>query len=265
MNHRMRLPETLLLIACLALALLACFAPPLAQPAHYHAFADQRSWRGVPFAMDVSSNLAFAVFGLAGLGRLWRRPATVPDSAQRPLAALFFAGLLLTAACSAWYHWQPDDAGLAVDRCGMVVAFAGLLGLAVAGRISGRAGVLLALSLLVLGPLSVWVWAASGNVLPWGVLQFGSMALLLGLAWLKPLPGALAVRWGMVILVYAAAKMLELADQALFTLAGQLISGHSLKHVVAALAAWPVISALGRLGQNAAGSAHPLRSLREPA
>jgi hypothetical protein len=37
----------------------------------------------------------------------------------KPETALFFTGLLLTAAASSWYHWQPDDAGLAVDRCGM--------------------------------------------------------------------------------------------------------------------------------------------------
>ena len=263
MSHPLRRSETRLLTACLAMVLLACLVPPLLQPANYHAFADQRSWLGVPFAMDVLSNLAFAGLGLAGLARLMHlygtEPATQPGSAQYPLAALFFGGLLITAACSAWYHWQPDDAGLAVDRYGMVLAFAGLLGLAVAGRISGRAGVLLALGLLLLGPLSVWVWAVSGNVLPWAVLQFGGLALLLVLARLKPLPGALAVRWGAVILLYVVAKVLEQADQMVFTLAGQVVSGHSLKHVVAALAAWPVISALGPLGQNAADSTHPLQ------
>lgn len=259
MSHPLSRSEIRLLTACLAMVLLACLAPPLPQPAHYHAFAAQRSWLGVPFAMDVLSNLAFAGFGLAGLARLMHLPATQPGSAQYPLAALFFGGLLITAACSAWYHWQPDDAGLAVDRLGMVLAFAGLLGLAVAGHISSRAGVLLALGLLVLGPFSVWVWAVSGNVLPWGVLQFGGMALLLALAWLKPLPGALAVRWGAVILLYAVAKLFELADSLVFELSGQLVSGHSLKHVLAALAAWPVIGALGPLGQNAADSAHPLQ------
>ena len=259
MTHPIRKPETLLLGSGLALLLLAWLAPPLAQPVHYHQFADQRSWLGLPFAMDVLSNLPFAGFGLAGLLCLRRLSATQLGAAQRSLATLFFGGLVLTAVCSAWYHWQPDDAGLAVDRIGMAVAFAGLLGLAVAGRMSVRAGVLTAVAVLLLGPFSVGVWAVSGNVLPWGVLQFGSLALLLVLAWLKPLPGALAVRWGVVILIYAVAKVLEQMDHAVFALAGQVVSGHSLKHVVAALVAWPVISALTRLGQNAADSAQPLQ------
>jgi hypothetical protein len=84
-------------------------------------------------------------------------------------------------------------------------------------------------------------------VLPWLVLQFGGMALILWLATRLPIPnakGALAIRWGVVILIYATAKVLELADHAVYDLTSQLISGHSLKHIVASCAAWPVVSAL---------------------
>lgn len=255
MNPPLRRSEICLLAAGLVLVLLAWLANPMAQPALYHVFADQRGWLGVPFAMDVLSNLPFAGFGLAGLLYLRRQRAARLDAVQLSLAALFFGGLLLTAVCSAWYHWQPDDAGLAVDRLGMATVFAGLLGLAVAGRISARAGALTALAALLLGPLSVWVWAVSGNVLPWGLMQFGGLALLLGLAWRKPLPGALAVRWGALILIYAVAKVLELSDAAVFEFSGQHVSGHTLKHVVASFVAWPVIAALGRLGQNATNKA----------
>lgn len=243
-------PERLLLGAVLVLLAVAIFGPSVAQPAHPHGFADQRLWWHIPFALDVLSNLPFALWGALGLGCVagwvWRSRALgqLRITAQHGLAALFFAGLLLTAAASAWYHWQPDDAGLLIDRLGMVVAFAGLLGLAAADRASARAGVLLGLVVLVLGPLSVWVWSASGNVLPWAVLQFGGMALVLWLACLKPLPGALAVRWGGVILMYAAAKLFEVADYEVYALTSHLISGHSLKHVVASCAAWPVVAAV---------------------
>jgi len=188
---------------------------------------------------------------LWGLHVLRRVPAAALGGTQRRLTALFFLGLLLTTAGSAWYHWSPDDAGLAVDRLGMVFAFAGLLGLGVASCISARAGNGLAWAILLLGPLSVWVWAQSGNLLPWALLQGGGMVLLVVLAWLRPLPGALAVRWGLVIGIYALAKGLELADHALFAFSAELVSGHSLKHLVGAFAAWPVIRALHLLGQNA--------------
>lgn len=243
--------EALLLGAVLLLSLVAVVAPPLAQQAHFHDFADQRTLLGLPCALDVLSNLPFALFGLLGLRVLRRVPAAALTAAQRRLAALFFAGLILTALCSAWYHWQPDNAGLVVDRLGMAVAFAGLLGLGVATHVSPRAAWGFAGAVLLFGPLSVGIWARSGNLLPWALLQGGGMVLLLVLAALKPLPGALALRGGAVIGIYAVAKALEQFDAAVFQWTGQWVSGHSLKHLVAAFAAWPVISALQALGQNA--------------
>lgn len=238
-------------LGVLALGLLAALLPSVAQAPHFHGFADQRGWLGIPCALDVLSNLPFALFGLLGLYTLQRVPAQALDQTQRRLVTLFFAGLILTALCSAWYHWHPDNAGLVVDRLGMTVAFAGLLGLGVATHIGARAGRAFALAVLLCGPLSVWVWVSSGNLLPWALLQGGGMVLLLGLAVVKPLPGALALRWGVVIAIYAVAKVLEQYDTAVFDVTGQLVSGHSLKHLVAAFAAWPVISALHALGQNA--------------
>ena len=51
-------------------------------------------------------------------------PPGALDATSRALAALFFGGLLCTAAGSALYHWQPEDAGLLWDRRGMVLPFA---------------------------------------------------------------------------------------------------------------------------------------------
>lgn len=241
--------ETLLLFATLALASVATVAPPLAQPAHFHDFADQRSWFGIPHALDVLSNVPFALFGLWGLRVLGR--ARSLDAASRGLGALFFGGLIATALASGWYHWAPMDAGLAADRLAMTVAFAGLLGLGVRTHISARAGLAFAAAVLLLGPVSVGVWAAQGNLLPWALLQGGGMALLLVLAWLRPQTGQLTLPWAAVIGVYVVAKVCELGDHAIYEATGQAVSGHSLKHLVAALAAWPVITALQALGQNA--------------
>jgi hypothetical protein len=239
--------EVALLGAVLALLAVALMAPAVAQSAHHHHFADQRAWGWIPFAADVLSNLPFLLWGVIGLRLLSQQARGVGHrtvAASCGLRGLFFAGLIVTALMSAVYHWQPDNAGLAFDRLGMVVAFAGLMGLSAAGRVSARAGELLALAVLLLGPLAVWVWSASGNVLPWAVLQFGGMGLVLCLAWLKPLPGALAIRWGWVIAIYVLAKGFEMADEAVFAATAQLVSGHSLKHVVASFAAWPVVFAM---------------------
>ncbi|MES2942218.1 MAG: hypothetical protein V4772_05030 [Pseudomonadota bacterium] len=237
--------ERMLLAFVLALLAAAIFGPFVAQSAHHHDFADRRVWGSIPFAMDVLSNLPFALWGALGLAcilSLFRQKPVF--TTQLALAALFFLGLLVTMAASSWYHWSPNDSGLAFDRLGMTLAFAGLLGLAAAGCISSRAGLSLAAGVLVFGTVSIWVWASNGNVLPWALLQFGGMAMVLWFAFVKALPGALAVRWGVVIAIYALAKLLELADHQIYDLTSHLVSGHSLKHVVASFAAWPVLAAL---------------------
>lgn len=250
--HSPRRREVALLLAVVLMVCLALTGPDLPQPTSFHNFADQRAWGSMPHAMDVLSNLPFAAWGVAGLWALARAVRLrAIGSVSAGLAALFFAGLVVTAGISAYYHWQPDNAGLVWDRGGMLLAFAGLLGLAAVQSVSQRAGIALAAAVLTLGPVSVQVWAVSGNLLPWGVLQMGGMALILALAWLQPaLPApGLQIRWTLVIALYALAKVLELADHAVFNLTGQLVSGHSLKHVVASLAAWPVVVAVLRAGR----------------
>ena len=246
--------EGVLLASCLGLLALALFGPAFAQPGRYHDFADQRALWGLPFAMDLLSNLPFALAGMLGAACLLAAPARSIGNVERAMAALFFAGLVLTAGASSWYHWQPDDAGLVVDRCGMAVAFAGLLGLAAAGRVSERAGAALGLAVLALAPPAILA-AGAGNVLPWAALQFGGMALVLWFALRAPRHAALDIRWSWVIVAYAVAKLFEINDAAVFQWTGHLVSGHTLKHVVAAFAAWPAIAAIGALRnsrQNAA-------------
>jgi hypothetical protein len=171
------------------------------------------------------------------------------------LAVLFFVGLVVTAACSSFYHVHPDNAGLAIDRLGIVVAFAGLTGLALADRVSGRAGWGVALGLLLLGPWSVAIWVQSGNLLPWAVLQGAGMLLVVVLSLRRPVVGAWGVSLGTVVALYALAKALEFYDREIFAWTLGTVSGHSLKHVAAALAAWPVIRAVYHHVRNTNGCA----------
>ncbi len=258
-------PETGLLAALALAVVLACFGPAVAQYADYHAFADQRTLWGLPFAMDVLSNAPFALLGAWGLLRLrnWQRPLArrvgyavqLPSDAQLPLGRLFFAGLLVTAVCSGYYHLQPDNTGLAVDRLGMLLPFAGLMGLATADRISARTGQWTAAAVLALGTVAVGVWALSGNLLPWSVLQGGGMLLIVCLALRRPLIGAWGVSLAAVIAWYVLAKLLELGDHHMLVWTDGAVSGHTLKHLAAAMAAWPVIRVMQN-GAYRAGPAH---------
>jgi hypothetical protein len=249
-----------LLFAFLALLLVAllCPAVPMTDAAA-SLFADGRAWHGLPNALDVLSNLPFLALGIWGLRRLHRldrsreraQPLAEPPANTLDCAWLFFAGLIATACGSIFFHLQPDDLRLAADRAGMTLAFAGLVGLAVCERVSQRAGWLAAWIVLGAGLLAVAVWHESANIVPWALVQFGGMALVLTLALARPMPEAAGLKLGWVVFFYALAKLFELGDHAIYEATAQLVSGHSLKHLTAALAALPVLQALRRLGPPA--------------
>lgn len=231
--------EKYLIGALLVLVLTALLAPAMPAAAwHIPHFVDDRTWLGVPNAGDVLSNLAFLAMGVWGTERLRaRRDAPVG-------ASWFFVGLILTCLGSGFYHLDPDaPQRLVADRLGMAVAFAGFLGIAASERISARAGEAVLVLTMIAGLLAAWV--ARENLTPWVVLQFGGMALAVGLAFTRPRPGALGVPLGGALFFYVLAKLLELGDVTLFEATGHIVSGHTLKHLAAALAAWPVIRALG--------------------
>jgi hypothetical protein len=254
--------ERLIAAAATALGALAIFGPHVAEPAGYYAFVDARVWHGVPNAGDVLSNLAFLVAGILGLVAL-RRAVPGLSNMERAMALLFFGGLAATTVCSSWYHLAPDEARLALDRSGMALAFAGLLGFAAASKVSERAAAALALGLLFATPWAVGK-AAHGELLPWAVLQFGGMLLLVAMATLRSLPASPQVNWLAVIAIYAMAKGCESADAVLFEATHHLASGHTLKHIVAACAALPVIVALHWHNRPAADRAWRFRIARSP-
>ena len=234
----LQLREKYLITALFVLGLAALFAPTLPAAAwpipHY---VDTRTCLGLPNAGDVLSNLAFLIMGVWGLARLHARN-------DAPVGArCFFVGLILTCIGSSYYHLDPDlSQRLIADRLGMAVAFAGFLGIAAGERVSVRAGRAVVMLVTVAGLLAAWV--ARDNLTPWVVVQFGGMALAVGLALVRPLPGALGVPLGGVLVFYVAAKLLELGDATMFEVTGHIVSGHTLKHLSAALAALPVIWAL---------------------
>lgn len=229
-----------LLAFTLAAVAIAFFAPAMPQPLSYHDFADKRPALGIPNFLDVGSNIAFAVAGAVGLAATLRPRSCFEHAAERWPYALFFVGLLLTAAGSAYYHVAPDNETLLWDRLPMTIGFMSLFAAQIVDRIDVRLGLRLLVPLLLVGFASVVYWIATeraghGNVIPYGVLQAYSVVVLLILAFLQPsrYTHAGAICW--VFAAYVLAKVLEHFDRELLDI-GHLLSGHTLKHVAAAVA-----------------------------
>jgi hypothetical protein len=209
-------------------------------------FVDSREFFGVPNAADVLSNLPFAIFGIWGLLLQANIHKTSHPYVGREsfVLTLFFIGLIFTAMGSMLYHLAPSDNSLLWDRAGMAFAFAGMLGVAGSERVSARCGIWLGLASLLIGALALLVWSTTSDVLPWMLLQFGSMILILVLAITRKNPKGLGVSLYVIITFYAIAKIFEANDHGLYEATGHVVSGHTLKHLVASLAALPVIRVL---------------------
>ena len=238
-SQRARLLALLLLTAALAgaLALLA----PLAQPLSYHEFADRRAFFEVPNFLNVLSNLALLLVAALGLGLLRRSSGAVfVERAERWPYVLFFLAVAATSLGSAWYHLAPDNARLFWDRLPMSIGFTALLGAVIAERWSVRAGLVLLAPLVLAGAATVLYWrfsAALGteNVLPYFALQAYAILAVLVLLGCCP-PRYSHGRYLLLTLaLYGAALATERLDHPLFAL-GQFVSGHTVKHLLAALA-----------------------------
>ena len=216
---------------------------PIRQDQRYHDFADDRVWLGIPNAVDTLSSLAFLVVGIAGLVFLWRRRhgSRHFDTSSETFAYWFlFAALAGIGIGSAYYHLAPNDARLVWDRLPMSIAFMSLLAAVISERLDRAWGIRLLLPLVLLGMASVGYWAAFDDLRPYGLVQFGSMTLLLVFAVRRPSRYTRGRMLLVVLLLYAIAKGCELYDREIYRL-GEWVSGHTLKHLVGALAGYVIL------------------------
>ena len=215
---------------------------PIPQDPAYHRFADTRPVLGVPNGLDVLSNAGFAIVGLAGLAvTLRQRAGAVFDHpwTRVPWATLF-AGMVLTAAGSSYYHLAPDDARLVWDRLPMTVGFMGLLTAVLAERVDVSTARRAFVPLLVFGAGSVFYWYATevrgaGDLRPYALVQFGTLLAMVVLLARRRGPRPDARYLAAALVAYVVAKVLEAADAEVLALTGA-VSGHALKHVAAAAA-----------------------------
>jgi hypothetical protein len=253
-----------ILIGLLLAGLLGLLAlDPIPQSPDYHRFADTRSLFGIPNFNDVASNAGFALVGILGVSVVagkWRRAIFVERFDAWPYLA-FFVSVALVSVGSAYYHWRPSNDRLLWDRLPMSIAFMAFCSAIIADRIDAKAGnvwLLPALIGLGLASLVYWRWTESlgqGDLRFYGFVQFYPMIAIPAVCLL--FPEYRYVSGGCIALVaawYAVSKLLEHFDGQVFDLLNRSVSGHTLKHLAAAAAAFVVLRML--LARRSAGLTH---------
>lgn len=245
---------TWLLVVALSLGTALGLHGPIAQWAGYHAFADARSWLGLPNAENVLSNLPFALIGAWGLHAL----AGSVDAGRNAWRG-FAAAVFCTAFGSAAYHWAPGNGALVFDRLPIAWACAALTCALLAERVDPRWArpLPICVALATASAAVGWWWfteqRGAGDLRPYLFVQFLPMLLAPAAIALKlPAQSASALEprdWWLVLGLYAAAKLMELADANILD-ALVFTSGHTLKHLLAAAAAFWLVRAATRPPQR---------------
>lgn len=256
-------PLDLLTASAVAAAVVALVVPPVAQWPEYHDFADRRAWLGVANFNDVASNLPFSLIGLAGLTALaCGRVGRLHDARERWPWVVFFLGLTFLGPASAYYHLAPDNTRLMLDRLAMAVTFMGWLAIHLAERLGVRLSLRLLPVLLGLGVGSVFYWYATemaghGDLRAWGYVQFWPVVLVSWLLARTPARYTATAAAVGVYACYALALAAEWLDRPIFV-ATERISGHTLKHLIAAAGcAWALAWLMTRRPLPGGRGVHP--------
>ena len=226
-----------IILILVAGSLIAVFSfDSIHQDPAYHAFADSRKWVGIPNFLDVISNIVFLIVGISGILFCLKSPQ---DSVRNAWLAIF-SGIALITFGSAYYHLNPSNDSLVWDRLPMTIGFMGLFVALLAEYLNEKLANLL-IPALLLGLGSVVYWHVTDDLRLYAWVQFIPLITIPTVVLL--LRTTIPNQWLLVVALalYLLAKVVEFYDAAIFTASGELLSGHSLKHLLAAAAVWCIL------------------------
>lgn len=223
-------------VALICFIVLMIVTPAIPQSQDYHNFADQRTFFGIPNALNVISNFPFLIIGLIGLvfchhgnyfklslqGELWGWTC-------------FYVGVAAVGIGSSYYHLKPDDASLVWDRLPMTVAFTSIIAIFIIERIDERKGMISIIPLVLAGVISIVYWRFFDDLRPYALIQFVPCIAIPLMAILLPPMYTHSTYWLWAAGFYLLAKVLEATDDVVYKWTHHIVSGHTLKHLFAAM------------------------------
>jgi hypothetical protein len=234
----------------------ATCVPRISQSQAYHNFADRRSLLhildisgcachrnaksqlNIPNAFDVLSNLPFLFVGIHGLITVYFHYGKLSTAYEFNAWLVFFVGIVSVFFGSCYYHWNPNNHTLVWDRLPMTIGFMVLFAVVMQERLAEltNLGNLVTPPLLMAGFFSCMYWHFTDDLRPYILVQFYPLIIIpLLIAVFNP-TYTQPHYYVYALILYALAKVTELLDSKIFAATKRLISGHSLKHILAAVA-----------------------------
>lgn len=221
--------STLILVAIVAVF----FVEPIPQDQEYHNFADKRTCFFVPNFWNVLSNLPFVILGIIGFFKIQKN---LKNYELKSNYFWFYIGIFLTGFGSAYYHYNPNDSTLIWDRLPMTISFMSFFSLIIGEFINLSIGRKLLYPFLMIGFASINYWVIQNDLRFYILIQFLPIFLIPIIVVMSKHNALFKKYFYGIILVYFIAKILENKDYLVFEFTKLTISGHTLKHIAAAIA-----------------------------
>ncbi len=208
------------------------FLEPISQDLAYHDFADNRTIFGINNFLDIVSSLPFLFVGMLGLYTICQNWGI-----NYSWSWLFlFLSVFCVAFGSSYYHFNPENKTLTWDRLPMAIGFMALFVITISDYINYKLEKWLLLPMCIVGIISVLYWHITDDLRIYVWVQFVSMALILIIIFIYK-PTHLQTKFLLsAFLFYMLSKIAEYFDKQIFELLGHSLSGHTIKHLLAAIA-----------------------------
>ncbi|KAG6488913.1 hypothetical protein ZIOFF_050168 [Zingiber officinale] len=230
--------------AIVIFVVLMIVTPAIPQSQEYHDFADQRElFLGIPNTLNVISNIPFLFIGIAGFILCFHRNYfKLRLEGETWGWSIFFLGVAAVAFGSSYYHLKPNDATLVWDRLPMTVAFTSIMAIFIIERVDEKTGTTSIAPLVIAGIFSILYWRFFDDLRPYALVQFLPCIIIPLMAILIPPMYTHSSYWLWAAAFYLLAKVEEAEDKQIYKFTHQTLSGHTLKHLFAAMV--PVFLAL---------------------
>ena len=207
------------------------FVEAIPQDLAYHSFADTRKIWGIANFFDVISNLPFLLIGFAGLSYIFTHWSNQYSWSW----LILFLSILLVAAGSSYYHLNPNNDTLTWDRLPMASGFMALFVTVLGDYVNSKLEHWLLIPMCLLGIFTVFYWHITDDLRLYAWVQFCSLGILLVIICLYK-PNTFQTKYLIYALIfYTLSKLTEYFDIAIFTFTQEMLSGHTIKHILAAI------------------------------
>jgi hypothetical protein len=216
--------------------------PASPQNVAYHDFADARHLFGIDNFFNVVSNIGFILAGCWGIYLIftYKRNTTFINASERWPYFAFFISAVLVGFGSGFYHFNPNNSTILWDRLPMSITAAAYFSTVFTERVNRKFSLSFMIPLIIIAMLSTVWWEFTeidghGDLRIYSWTQTYLLSMMILILLLFPARYTKVSYIFMTLGLYAVAKVFEYFDVAVYNFTHQIISGHVIKHLTAAV------------------------------